>query len=34
MHTPRHYLNANTFTSSCGAITKPCPLSRSAPSPA
>jgi len=27
MQTPRHYLDATTFASSCGTITQPCPLS-------
>lgn len=27
MQTPRHYLDATTFASSCGAIIQPCPLS-------
>jgi fatty acid desaturase len=27
MSTPRHYLDATTFASSCGSITRPCPLS-------
>ncbi|MDM7952416.1 MAG: fatty acid desaturase [Cyanobium sp. CZS 25K] len=27
MQTPRHYLDATTFASSCGSINQPCPLS-------
>ncbi|MEA5413154.1 fatty acid desaturase [Synechococcus sp. BA-120 BA3] len=27
MRTPRHYVDATTFASSCGTITRPCPLS-------
>jgi hypothetical protein len=30
MQTPRHYLDANTFTNSAGAISAVCPLSRPA----
>jgi fatty acid desaturase len=28
MQTPRHYLDATTFSSSSGAIAEPCPLSK------
>ena len=34
MNTPRHYLNANTFTSSCGALRETCPLSKPVSMPA